>query len=483
MDVINLVVATSCVSWPSLAPVLEPLSQSGALAWLAEGTSAKPPVSGIVNDGRLTLLIAPPDYRLPESADQQGVLRVFERQSSDWRDHPRALVVDGYSQLALLAALPKYPALSRLLKLRHWTADQFKAEVLRHHGAAVEALHSKRVAAVFGAQRLGERVRDALKSSGIEVVAFIDNSPAKQNTVVGGIPVLSLSQLTDKGMPIVIATTRFSTSIARQLQGDGFSNFLPYSVMSLLDEQGFPDEIPYVGIQQDFAEHAHKYLELFLSLADDKSRRVLDGLIHYRMQYDSHFAADVADEYARQYFDADLIRFSGEDVFVDLGGYDGDTAEKFIEFSGGAYRRIYLFEPDENLLERAASRLQNHGNIEFVPAGAYSSDGELRFAASGRTNGAISDAGELVVPVRMLDSVVRERPTLIKMDIEGAETDALRGASKLIRQFRPKLAIAAYHYGKDLWRLPDVVRDIEPGYRFYLRHYSETGLESVIYAL
>lgn len=292
-----------------------------------------------------------------------------------------------------------------------------------------------------------------------------------------------LSDITDKELPIVIATTRFPTSISRQLESEGYRHVLPYSVMSLVDPALYPEEIPYLGIQEDFAQHIANYVGLFLCLADDKSRIVLDGLLNYRLDYDSKSAEAVADEYSRQYFDAELIKFSRDDVFVDLGGYDGDTAEKFIQFGGGTYRKIYLFEPDVSLLKAAEARLAEHSNIEYIQAGAYSVDGELRFSASGRTNGSISESGELVIPVRKLDSVIDEPPTLIKMDIEGSETEALRGAERLLKTVRPRLAIAAYHFAPDLWRLVDVVRGMNPTYKFYLRHYSENGLESVIYAL
>jgi FkbM family methyltransferase len=489
--VIELLVAASFVSLPRLAPVLERFSQLGKLIWLGEDSStvasnlpAAPRVAGVAEleaGSRLILLVAPP---AEEIVDEDGhVLRVIERHSIAVAGSEAALIVDDFAQLELLAEIHNYPGFRQLLQCRGWTASDFRSAVLDRYGTAIEALRTQRRAAIFGAQRLGEEVVESLRASGIVPIAFVDNSPGKQGLSISGLPVLSLSEISDKSIPFVIATTRFASSITRQLAHEGFFHILPYSVMSLVDEPRYPDEIPYVGIQQDFAEHWARYFGLFLALSDDKSRDVLDGLIHYRLSYDSLMADAVADEYARQYFDAELIEFDGADVFVDLGGYDGDTAEKFIQYSGGFYTKIYVFEPDKNLLRRAVGRLQAYKAVEFVPAGAYSRDGELRFAASGRTNGAISDVGELVIPVRKLDSTISEAPSLIKMDIEGAETEALLGAANLLRTFRPKLAIAAYHYAPDLWRLVEVVREINPTYRFYLRHYSETGLESVIYAV
>lgn len=491
---IELVVAARWASLPRLAKVIDRFSRLGRLSWLADGSSLPSPsipdvpvvnnLAELQPDSRLVLLLAPPDAAVAGLERCQDVLRVSERcvglALDVARDH---LLVDEFAQLKLLAGLPDYPGICRLLQSLGWNTSEHRDAVLGRFAPALHALRATGKAVVFGAQRLGEEVCRSLQAAGTSVPAFVDNNVRKHGASINGIPVQPLSALTDKALPVVIATTRFTSSITRQLEAEGFQHILPYSVMSLVDGIGYPDEIPYIGIQQDFSDNAIKYLGLFLALADDKSRRVLDGLIAYRLNYDSRLADAVSDEYARQYFDVDLVKYDGKDVFVDLGGYDGDTAEKFIQYSRGSYAKIYLFEPDENLLRRAADRLHGYKAIELIPAGAYSSDGELRFAASGRTNGAISEVGELVIPVRKLDSVVTEAPTLIKMDIEGAEIEALRGAASVLRTARPKLAIAAYHYAPDLWRLVEVVRDINPNYQFYLRHYSETGLESVIYAV
>lgn len=434
------------------------------------------------NNGQLTLIIASLDEKVTWHGRGHDMIRVFERHFLAENKQSEYIVVDSFLQLKLLTELNQYPGLYRLLNCRGWCTEDFRKRVLSCYANALDAMQETRCVAIFGAQRLGELVHDSLKSSGIHVKAFVDNNSNKHYSQVQGVTILPLSSLPDKELPIVIATTRFSNSIARQLEDEGFKYIIPYSVLSQLDTVLYPDEIPYIGIQQDLADHQGKYLELFLTLEDDKSRRVLDGLLSYRLSYDTQLAESVSDEYSRQYFDEELIEFSADDIFVDLGAFDGDTVEKYIQFSGGSYTKIYLFEPDDNLIKRAVTRLSGCQSIAFIQAGAYSSDGELKFAASGRTNGSLSEVGELTIPIRKLDSVVTERPTLIKIDIEGAEEHALRGAANLLQTARPKLAIAAYHFASDLWQLVHVVREINPSYKFYLRHYSETGLESVIYA-
>lgn len=486
---VKLVISASMADEPSLKGAIDSFSRAGMLLWLAPtGMAADAAVPAINNLASApedaVFVVAPTEECVVPNGQNSHLMRIVERGSVQSSSELVTAEIDNFSQLTPLLELDSYTGLSRLLSHREWQAKDYRNAIMERYSAALKQLADGRKAAVFGAQRLGQLVKESLQVEGVEVVAFVDNNTSKHGTQVSGIPVCALSELNDKNIPVVIATTRFSNSIAKQLEKESFSNVLPYSVMSLLNPEHYPEEIPYVGIQQDFAENVAEYVGLFLCLEDERSRRVLDGLINYRLDYDTRKADDVADEYARQYFDEKLIQFSAEDVLVDLGGYDGDTAEKFIQFGGGVgYKKIYLFEPDGNLLEAAQRRLHDQTNIEYVPAGAYSKDGELRFSASGRTNGSISETGELVIPVRKIDSVVTEQPTLIKMDIEGSETEALLGAEKLLRTVRPRLAIAAYHFATDLWQLVKVIRTINPTYKFYLRHYSESGLESVIYAL
>jgi hypothetical protein len=73
--------------------------------------------------------------------------------------------------------------------------------------------------------------------------------------------------------------------------------------------------------------------------------------------------------------------------------------------------------------------------------------------------------------------------TFMKMDIEGAEFDALRGAAAVIRRDQPILAICVYHTQADVWRVPLLLRSLNPSYAFYLRAYDGDGLQSVVYAV
>jgi len=116
--------------------------------------------------------------------------------------------------------------------------------------------------------------------------------------------------------------------------------------------------------------------------------------------------------------------------------------------------------------------------------GAWSSSTILRFSARGDSSSHIAESGEIEIPVKALDDMIlEERPTFIKMDIEGAETEALRGSRKIIEKYKPKLAICIYHKPEDLFEIPLLIREMCDEYRILIRQYSNSRFETVCYAI
>ena len=93
------------------------------------------------------------------------------------------------------------------------------------------------------------------------------------------------------------------------------------------------------------------------------------------------------------------------------------------------------------------------------------------------------DTGTDSIEVTALDVCLYYKGvTFIKMDIEGAEYEALKGAERIIREQKPKLAICVYHKPEDIWELPELILEFNESYKFYLRHYSYQDNETVLYA-
>jgi FkbM family methyltransferase len=74
------------------------------------------------------------------------------------------------------------------------------------------------------------------------------------------------------------------------------------------------------------------------------------------------------------------------------------------------------------------------------------------------------------------------RMDFIKMDVEGAELAALKGAEHTLRRFKPKLAICVYHRLEDFFDIPDYLASLQLGYRFFLRHFTIHIDETVLFA-
>ncbi len=97
----------------------------------------------------------------------------------------------------------------------------------------------------------------------------------------------------------------------------------------------------------------------------------------------------------------------------------------------------------------------------------------------------ISADGVITIQCVSLDEVISNfKSTLIKMDIEGAEIDALPGEQKTIQKYVPGLAISVYHLPSHIWEIPLLVKQMMPGaYKYYLRAHGFNDYNIVLYAV
>lgn len=235
--------------------------------------------------------------------------------------------------------------------------------------------------------------------------------------------------------------------------------------------------------QKYFAEHQKKTAEIASLFADDFSREVYFSVIKYRM---SHNPKDVP-LFSKhdQYFVKDIVPLTDKEVFIDCGAFDGDTMKDFIKATGGNYQSIVCFEPVEEFHKKLVKRGAGK-NITAICAGVYKESTTLQFnAEAGKGSSISADAANTVsVPVRAIDDVPEcKDATFIKMDVEGSELDALKGARQTILRNKPKLAICLYHKTKDYIEIPNWIHTLVPEYKLYVRHHSFSINETVLYAI
>ncbi|MDR2532918.1 MAG: FkbM family methyltransferase [Oscillospiraceae bacterium] len=183
------------------------------------------------------------------------------------------------------------------------------------------------------------------------------------------------------------------------------------------------------------------------------------------------------------YFSLKELPHSKDEIFVDCGVYDGETIKDFISWSG-EYKKIFAFEPDPNCYQISKQNLKDINNLTLIEAAVSDSIGEAMFMSQGVASKLCDSEGVFSVNLTTLDSeLAGETVTFIKMDIEGAELSALKGAETIIREQKPKLAICVYHKEEDIFEIPDFLWSVNPGYKFYLRQYTDTLVETVLFAI
>jgi FkbM family methyltransferase len=187
-----------------------------------------------------------------------------------------------------------------------------------------------------------------------------------------------------------------------------------------------------------------------------------------------------------QYIAPELFELTQSDYFVDCGAYTGDTVLQFAErypFLSG----ISAFEPTDHTFDLLQDSIKNLSiPVRPIKKAVGDACGSAFFDSSGtQTANRIVDSDRGVsIEVTTIDTELRGySPTYIKMDVEGFELAALRGAQETIEKHRPILAICLYHKGEDLFEIPLYLRDLHKDYNFFVRKYTGTVFELVLYAV
>lgn len=189
------------------------------------------------------------------------------------------------------------------------------------------------------------------------------------------------------------------------------------------------------------------------------------------------------------YFDSSLIKLHENEVFVDAGALNLETSFRFIKECQKSHVRnysVHAFEPDSLSYAKCKNMLSSisYSGIKLYNYGLWSEEKTLYFEETGNAASRISDTQTgTAVKVTALDVCVSDPITFIKMDIEGAELEALKGSSKIIKKYMPKLAISLYHKKDDILEIPLYIKELVPEYKLYIRHYSNTSVETVLYAV
>ena len=249
----------------------------------------------------------------------------------------------------------------------------------------------------------------------------------------------------------------------------------------ILDLYLWEDGLDYYAYYKSNEDKINRAYQL---LHDEKSKRVFSNLLQYKINRDLSLIQEIKDDAILQYFDPDIMTFANEEIFLDLGAYNGDTVSAFISNVDKKYKKIIALEPDRNNYTMLVENTKGFFDIDCHCLGIDSASRKVNFNADSTWTSCVDDNGKDEIETISVDELLKdEKVSFIKADIEGMETDMLIGAENTIRRDVPKLAIAAYHRKEDMFNLICMLHEYNDKYIFYLRHYTELPIDTVLYAV
>lgn len=380
---------------------------------------------------------------------------------------------------------------------------------------------------LFGAGELGQEILYMFNNIGINPVCFCDNNLTKEGSEFCGLPVITFETLKNKyhNCFVLVSTQKHNKVISNQLLDNDFNlehlfctNSNPSTQMiymfAMVGTQnlltGYQEQANKQPLLEILVKNTNQIQQAWTLLEDQKSKDLLvskltllasEGDFNCFREFITDFSEPLNEfgglEYEGTpedyyYFHNDVYNLSPHEILVDVGAYDGDSIETFIqecEQNRINYEHIYAFEPDPKCFEKLLANTQNITNVTNLKLGLWSESKTLHFITSENAihdqAGIISDKGKFSINVVSLDDYLKGRPvTIIKMDPSGnVIPEALQGAKQTIKQYSPILILGAYHALESIFEIPLLVHSICPDYKLFLRHNTYHLCDTDLYAV
>lgn len=325
----------------------------------------------------------------------------------------------------------------------------------------------------------GRNVHSQFAARHLPLAGVVDDY-AEPDTMWQGLPVIPADEIPKRAAVInMVLDKRPQQALRRLVQIDSNPRVLHYADFARLAPERCP-LMPFAQSARDvlFANMG-AFAELFSRLDDELSRQVMRDTLLYRLTGDPEFTQAYRVRERDQYFDVDMPLATAP-VFVDGGGYHGETSEIFCGRYPN-YAAVHLFEPNADSMVCAKRRLKRLENVYYHSAALGDSYAQLFFDDEAANASRITDVGGARVNVVPLDAVIDGPVHLIKFDLEGYEPRALAGACRTIATQLPQLAVCVYHHPQDFIDVPRAVEAAADDYSIRLRHYTEGWEETVMY--
>ena len=342
---------------------------------------------------------------------------------------------------------------------------------------------------IYGTGSFGRGTLELCHQLGLKVEGFVDHVPNSQSSLKNFINIDDLPQ--KKNLTIILGVCNLFGDLKKIchqiLSKNPLANILtPVQFAKMCVANGFELDNYWLTGETGYLSSNNQAIEdLKNLLGDQQSRDLVDQIVRYRI---SGFVEDIPtpERLDDQYLPSELPTPPNSLSMLELGSYKGEDLKRFISRSK-EIKFAFCLEPDfENYHELVLQVKElNVSNVFPLPIGAWEVTSQLKFASNGQTGAQINEFAENSILVMKLDDLVGSSLiNYIKMDIEGAEIQAIEGLKKTIYTQTPHLAISVYHKPADLWEIPFKINQITPNaYSFFLRVYGHQTFDTVLYCV
>lgn len=337
---------------------------------------------------------------------------------------------------------------------------------------------------LYGAGSFGRECLMLLQEQKVKIDYFCDDDCNKWGKKVKGIEVIPSKKLNSINKKInLFMTSIYAKQIYKKLPR--INNMNIYELFSIAGtNQGLAND--FMNITDLQVSEILKKLPVLESIFKDitsvKTLHTLCGAI-LNKNNDIAVIEDIVSNEECYFINEvkDAWKETNEKVVVDGGAYIGEIAGNMEEL-GLPYNKIYCFEVEDSNFKILKKNAKDR--IVCVNKGMWNTNGYVYIEPNGTATKIVDYQTEYKMNVITIDEYFKDIPVgLIKMDIEGAETNALLGGMNVIKRDRPILAISIYHSVNDFFNLPLFLNENLENYIFYLRHHSMIFSETVLYCI
>jgi FkbM family methyltransferase len=347
---------------------------------------------------------------------------------------------------------------------------------------------------ILGAGNLGQEIQKKINTLGYNILAFCDNTPAKNGSSIGNNIVKSYNDtLHDHGSNVSIIVSVFNPrsqflQIKNELISFGFNRVFSFLELFKLYPKVFLPHLHFDTIEA-YLLNKTKIVSAYKLFKEFKSRQIYQDTVRFKMTFDFNKISpgDLDDYFPSTIYENECFKNS---IFVDAGAFNGDSIIGFLSKSS-SFKKIYAYEPDLknfDLLCQYCNSLPPLINERITVFNlALGEKNKIQAFKNENNMGSCLDAnGDVKIEVVSLDeklgiSLTFTESLFIKLDVEGNEVNAIFGMRNTIKTLSPFMAISVYHNPNDMWNIPILINEINPNYNFYLRQHGNDSMDLVLY--